>query len=144
MDDTENCSTKEGITVRITRLQTNHMTCPMGIAVDGLRFSYQIAEAEGERQTQSRIQLATAPDDTVCVYDTGTVDTVTSPDTGRILTGIDPLAWMLPVPVPPRTRMWWRAWACSDTGDSAWSDWTWFETAKSADEGWQAIPITAP
>ena len=144
MDDTENCSTKEGITVRITRLQTNHMTCPMGIAVDGLRFSYQIAEAEGERQTQSRIQLATAPDDTVCVYDTGTVDTVTSPDTGRILTGIDPLAWMLPVPVPPRTRMWWRAWACSDTGDSAWSDWTWFETAKSADEGWQAIPITTP
>ena len=44
--------------MRITRLQTNHMNCPLGIAAEEIRFSYQIAEADGERQVQSRIQLA--------------------------------------------------------------------------------------
>lgn len=130
--------------MRISRLQTNHMICPMGIAEDGLRFSFQIAEAEGICQKQSRIQVATAPDETACIYDTGIVVTVTDPATGRILSGIDPLAWKLPVSVAPRTRIWWRVWVCSDTGDSAWSDWTWFETAKAAGEEWQAKPVTTP
>ena len=130
--------------MRISRLQTNHMTCPLGIAAEDLRFSYQIAEAEGSYQAQSRIQVATAPDEAACFYDTGVVDTTTDPGTGRILAGIDPLAWMVPTAVPPRTRIWWRVWARSDMGDSTWSEWTWFETAKAADEAWQAMPITTP
>lgn len=130
--------------MRITRLQTNHMNCPLGIAAEEIRFSYQIAEADGERQVQSRIQLATAPRDAACFYDTGIVDTIADPGTGRILSGIDPLVWTLPVTVPPCTRCWWRVWALSDTGDSAWSDWTWFETAKAAEDEWRAKPITTP
>lgn len=130
--------------MRISRLQVNHMDQPLGIHTEGVRLSYVVEETGAVFQSQSRIQLSTAPEQAGCVYDTGIVDTVQDPETGKVLQGIDNLCWTVPVRLEPRTRYYWRVWVRTDSQDSAWSDWAWFETAKAVGETWQAIPITTP
>lgn len=118
--------------MRFARLMANHMVTPLGISCDGIRLSWQIAEAEGTKKTYTRVQISLEPDASACVYDTGLINTVVDPETGRILQGIDDLAWPLPILPAPRTRYYWRVYVESDGADAGWSDWTWFETAKGA------------
>ena len=128
----------------ITNLQTNRLTCPMGFELSRPLLSWTVAEARGRFPAQARIQVSSAPEEAAVLFDTGLLDTPHDPVTGRILSGPDNLGWPLPMAPAPRTRYFWRVHVLDDAGDAAWSDWTWFETAKAPGEAWAGRMIASP
>ena len=129
--------------MRITHLKTNHLYEPLGFDTSTVALSYIVEEADGLRQAAARIQLATATEESAVCFDTGLVANEYS-ETGAVIGGIDNAAYQLEYPLAPRTRYFWRVFVRTDAEESAWSGWTWFETAKALDEGWLAKPITTP
>ncbi|MGN0779600.1 MAG: family 78 glycoside hydrolase catalytic domain [Aristaeellaceae bacterium] len=130
--------------MKITRLQTNHLTCPLGFDLTRARLSWTVEDARGSFAAQVRIQMASAPEETALLTDTGLMATTHDPDTGCVLDGPDNLGWPLPMELAPRTRYYWRVWVQDDAGDAAWSDWTWLETAKAPGERWDAQVLASP
>ncbi len=118
--------------MKITHLKTNHLTEPLGFDTSTVTLSYTVEESCGSRQVAARMQLADAPAEEAVCYDTG------------MRTDIDNAAFTLDYALTPRTRYYWRVYVQTDAGETAWSPWTWFETAKALDEGWCAKPITSP
>lgn len=129
--------------VRIHSLKTNHLTQPLGFDCRRVLLSWRVADCAGHWMSAARVQLALAPQETCAVYDTGLLPCAHDPQTGRILSGPDNLGWLLPHPLAPRTRYFWRVFVRTDAGETAWSAWTWFETAKMQ-EPWQARFIASP
>lgn len=130
--------------MELNRLRACHMERPMGIAPEEVTLSYAIEGAEGAWQTAARILLSLDETEAAPLYDTGWVPCAHDERTGRVTEGIDNLAWRVPAPLPPRARVYWKAWARTDAGEEASSEWAWFETAKAAGEPWQAAWITSP
>ena len=130
--------------MRITNLQTNHLTCPMGFELSRPLLSWTAAEARGQFPAKTRIQVSSAPKEAAVLFDTGLLDTPHDPATGRILSGPDNLGWPLPMTLSPRTRYFWRVYVLDDAGDAVWSGWTWFETAKAPGEAWAGRMIASP
>lgn len=107
--------------MKITNIQIDHMTEPMGFLVqDHPVVSYQIVEAQGNAQRSVRI----------CVYDAETLVF----DSG-VLEHAQPV-YVIKAPLSPRTRYEVRIAVVSDANEEAHTA-TWFETGKM-DEAWQA------
>ncbi|MBQ4227108.1 MAG: family 78 glycoside hydrolase catalytic domain [Clostridia bacterium] len=120
--------------MKITNLLTNHIDRPLGFGFEKARLSWQVTEAAGSKAVCERIQVSLSPSDEAPIYDSGALNGALPDSSG----------WVLPMDLKPRTRYYWRVYVKDDLGDEAFSDWTWFETPKAADEAWQASWITSP
>jgi alpha-L-rhamnosidase len=111
--------------MRIERLQTNHITDPLGFDLgDSPTFTWTVTDAVGHYPKRATL-------------------TVTTPD-GTIETDVDnygSLCTHVAMDLKPRTRYSWHVSAEDDTGDSATSEEAFFETGKM-DEPWQGRWIT--
>ncbi len=112
--------------MKITRVQVNHITNPLGFYL-GKRptFTWTVEGAEGKTAEASRVLVTTG--ETV-VADTGWAD-------------LDSKACALDIPLAPRTRYEWTVSVRTDANEEATSEVAWFETAKMG-EPWQAQWLT--
>ena len=100
--------------MKITNCRVNHLTNPLGYALDGTVFSWTVEEAVGTTQTVARIVVKQG--ETVEV-DTGWTD-------------LDRLAAPIKLALFPRTRYTWTVSVRTDAGEEAISEENWFETGK--------------
>ncbi len=107
--------------MKITHCKVNRITAPLGFALGRPRFSWQVEEAAGSRQTEARLVVRT---DFETLYDTG-------------FAALDSLAVPADIALTPRTAYTWQVTVRTDAGEKASSDWNTFETGKM-DEPWQA------
>ena len=107
--------------MKITNCRVNHLTNPLGYALDGTVFSWTVEEAVGTTQTVARIVVKQG--ETVEV-DTGWTD-------------LDRLAAPIKLALFPRTRYTWTVSVRTDAGEEAISEENCFETGK-LDEPWMA------
>lgn len=107
--------------MRIVNCKVNHLTNPLGYALDGTTFSWTVEEAEGKRQTAVRIVVKRG--ETV-EADTGWAD-------------LDSLAAPVALSLSPRTRYTWTVSVRTDAGEEQISSENWFETGK-LNEPWAA------
>ncbi len=110
--------------MKITGLQTNHLTNPLGYDIQTPRVSFRVEDTESKRAEAIRVQAAADADFEEVIYDTGRSSELST-------IGVD-----LDIDLEPRTRYYWKAEVWGDNGDYAVSDTAWFETAKM-DEPWQ-------
>ena len=112
--------------MRITRMQVNHITNPLGFDLGKVpTLSWVVEDAAGTRPEASRVVVKRGGE---VVADTGWAE-------------LDAKACALDVPLAPRTRFEWTVSVRTDAGEEATSDAAWFETAKM-DEPWEAKWIT--
>ncbi len=119
--------------MKIEHLKINHLTNPVGYDLANPTVSYVVTEAAGKRQIWGRVQVSLQEDFSDILYDSGECAALVS-------TGFE-----LPIILCPQTRYYWRVCAADETGDSAFGDVQWFETAKTVtghDCDWQAEWIT--
>ena len=119
--------------MKISHLKINHLTNPLGFDLANPTVSYVVTQAAGKHQASARVQVSQKEDFSEFLYDSGECDTIVS-------TGFE-----LPIALNPMTRYYWRVRVADETGDAAWSDIQWFETAKTVtghDCNWQAKWIT--
>ena len=119
--------------MKINHLKINHLTNPLGFDLANPTISYVVTQAAGKRQASAQVQVSLKADFSELLYDSGECDTIVS-------TGFE-----LPIALTPMTRYYWRVRVTDETGDAAWSDIQWFETAKTVtghDYEWQAKWIT--
>lgn len=119
--------------MRIERLKVNHLVNPLGYDLAFPTISYVVTEAKGTHQVLAQVQAALTKDFSEVMYDSGKRTDIVS------------TAFELPIELEPLTRYFWRVWVQDETGDSAWSEVQWFETAKTASGNsleWQAKWIT--
>lgn len=105
----------------ITNCKVNHLTNPLGYALDGTTFSWTVEGAEGKRQTAARVVVKRG----------GAVEA----DTGW--TDLDSLATPVALSQRPRTRYTWTVSVRTDAGEEETSSENWFETGK-LEEPWAA------
>ncbi len=124
--------------MRIVDLQINHLTTPLGFALDDPRLSWRydgLDEGDGTRAAQARLTVARTKEELLgddadnLLYDTGWQ------------TGLDPRGTTLGLGLDWRLRYWWRVQVRTDTGRLVSSQPTWFETGVMEDE-WIADWIT--
>ncbi|MBN1430227.1 MAG: family 78 glycoside hydrolase catalytic domain [Anaerolineae bacterium] len=116
--------------MKITHLKTNHITNPLGFAIDTPTFSWLVEDTNDKKQTAAQVLVSHDSSFDAIIFDSGKVD---GP-------GIDSLAYRPPIGLEPRTRYFWKARVWGEM-ESAESDSAWFETSKM-DEPWQAGWIT--
>lgn len=107
------------MTMNIEYLKINHLVNPLGYDLANPTISYVVTEAAGKRQTSARVLVSLKEDFSEILYDSGERGDIVS-------TGFE-----LPVTMKPMTRYYWKVWVKDETGDSAWSEAQWFETAKT-------------
>lgn len=105
--------------MNITSCKVNHLTNPLGYAMDKCVFSWVVEEAKGTRQRAARILVYR---DGQRVADTG-------------WDNIDSLATQVPVPLSPCTRYTWTVSVRTDAGEEAISQENWFETGLDSWQG---------
>lgn len=112
--------------MRITHMQTNHITNPLGFDL-GKRptFSWVVEESLGACAVASRVVVMRE----ACVV----------ADTGWAL--LDAKACAVDVPLVPRTRYSWTVSVRTDADEETTSECAWFETGKM-DEPWEAQWLT--
>lgn len=119
--------------MKISHLKINHLTNPLGFDLANPTISYVVEEAAGKRQVSAQVQVSLKEDFSKLLYDSGACDSIVS-------TGFE-----LPIRLSPKTRYYWKVRVTDETGDSAFSDVQWFETAKTVAReacSWQAKWIT--
>lgn len=116
--------------MKITGMQTNHLTNPLGHELQIPRVSFQVEDTASKRPEGIRIKVAADEAFDQVIYDTGKSRELS-------MIGTD-----LPIALTPRTRYYWRAEVWGDAGDYALSETAWFETAKQ-DEPWTGVWIGA-
>lgn len=119
--------------MKINHLKVNHLTNPLGYDLANPTISYVVTEAAGKHQVFAQVQVSLKEDFSELLYDSGECDAIVS-------TGYE-----LPITLEPMTRYYWKVRVMDETGDSAWSDVQWFETAKTVtgnDCTWEAKWIT--
>lgn len=105
--------------MRIEHLKVNHLVNPVGYDLEHPTISYVVTEARGQTQKAARVQLSRSRDFDELLYDSGEQE------------GICSVAYELPVQPEPLTRYYWRVFVSDETGDCAWSEVQYFETAKT-------------
>jgi len=116
--------------VKITHLKTNHITNPLGFAIDNPTFSWIVEDTSDAVQTAAQVIISLDEDFNEVIFDSGKV-------TGN---EIDSIAYRPPMTLQPYTRYYWKVQIWGET-ETAESEVAWFETAK-VDEDWQAEWIT--
>lgn len=114
--------------MRVTRMQVNHITNPLGFDLGEPTFTWVVEDAAGTRAEALRIVVG-AKGETVA--DTGWAELDSK--AAQVAGLADKLV--------PRTRYEWTVSVRTDTGEETTSDPSWFETSKR-DEPWQAQWIT--
>ena len=109
--------------------KVNHVTNPLGFALDSLTFSWKVRGAQGTRQENARLVIAREQDMTTVLFDSG-------PDPAA-----NALAYRVNMRLAPRTRYYWTVTVTSDAGEVATSPPQWFETARMS-EPWTGRWIT--
>lgn len=110
--------------MRIYDAQVNHLTNPLGFAMDGTVFNWKAADAKGKKQQAARVVVSSDEAMTKVLTDTGWQEDAQS------------LGWRVDVALKPRTRYWWQVSVRDDAGDEGVSAPQWFETGKM-DEPWE-------
>lgn len=105
--------------MKIEHLKINHLTNPLGYDLANPTISYVVTEAAGKRQASAQVQVSLKEDFSELLYDSGECGNVVS-------TGFE-----LPLTLSPMTRYYWKVRVTDETGDCAWSEVQWFETAKT-------------
>lgn len=119
--------------MKIEHLKLNHLTNPLGYDLENPTISYVVTQAKGKHQAFAQVQVSKKDDFSENIYDSGQ-------STDIISTGYE-----LPVTLEPMTKYYWRVKVTDETGDEAWSETQWFETAKAVtgnDCDWTAKWIT--
>lgn len=104
--------------MRIEKLRTNHIECPLGYLTDKLVFSWIVSEAEGQYQKSARVRIGTEEQMNHLVYDSGEREDISS------------LGFEVPFITQPCTRYYWDVSVTDEKGNMGISEVTWFETAK--------------
>lgn len=112
--------------MRLKDLRVNHVTEPLGLAIERPVFSWVAEDTESKKQAAAQITV-TAGGETV--YDSGRREDISS------------LGFEAPLDLKPRTRYRWSVTVWGDQGDWAAAS-SWFETAKEG-EPWQGKWIAA-
>ncbi len=95
--------------MRISRLQVNHITNPLGFDLGNPTFTWVVEDAKGTRATEARI---------VVTHDGATVADTGWADLSPIATQVEGLAEAL----TPRTRYEWSVSVRTDAGEQATSE----------------------
>ena len=103
--------------MKITHLKINHLTNPFGFDLANPTVSYVVTEAAGTRQAFAQVQVSCKEDFSEILYDSGECAAAVS------------TAFELPLELQPMTRYYWKVRAADETGECAWSEVLWFETA---------------
>lgn len=116
--------------MKITHLKTNHITNPLGYAIDKPTFSWIVEDTRDTHQTAAQVLVSRDSHFEQIIFDSGKVD-------GQ---GIDSIAYRPPITLEAYARYFWkvRVWGESEQAES---DTAWFETARMGNE-WQAEWIT--
>ncbi len=116
--------------MKITHLKTNHVTNPLGFAIEQPIFSWIVEDTPDTVQTAAQVLVSLDAAFDRVIFDSGRV-------AGQ---GLDSLAYRPPLALAPRTRYFWkvRVWGETERAESAPA---WFETARMG-EPWQARWIT--
>ncbi len=104
--------------MKITACKTNHMTNPLGFAMEKAVVSWITESESSKKQDRARILVASDPEMKNIIY---TSDDLADPDS----TGTK-----LPVELKPRTAYYWTVQVWGDQGDTAVSEVNYFETGK--------------
>ena len=102
--------------MQIYAAKVNHLTNPLGFALPRTVFSWKVRGAEGREQKWARIRVSQDLDMASMLYDSGEDSRADSLGTSVLLT------------LSPRTRYYWDVTVCSDRGERAVSERSWFET----------------
>lgn len=119
--------------MKIEHLKINHLINPLGYELEHPTISYVVTQAAGRHQSKARVLLSRQADFSEPEYDSGE------------RTDIESTGFELPVILEPMTRYYWKVWVTDETGDCAWSEVCWFETAKTVSGNqceWKAQWIT--
>ncbi len=119
--------------MRIEHLKVNHLVNPVGYDLEHPTISYVVTQAQGQRQKTARVQVSLSDNFDAPLYDSGEQEELSS------------VAFELPVQLEPLTRYYWRVFASDETGDCAWSEVQYFETAKTvsgSSAAWEGQWIT--
>ena len=110
--------------MKITGMQTNHLTNPLGYEIKSPRVSFRVEDTKAKTAEAIRIRVALDTEFEDVVYDTGK-------SSGLAMIGTD-----LALELKPRTRYYWQAEVWGENGEHAVSDTAWFETARM-EEPWE-------
>ena len=121
--------------MKLYDLKINHLTNPLGFHMERTVFTWKVKDAMGTEQTDARIEIFQGNAD----Y---SLDETAQPlvDTG-FSKEADSLGWRLDLPLLPYTRYYWRLTVRTNMGETAVSDFQWFETGKM-DDTWVGKWIT--
>ncbi|MCD4752338.1 MAG: glycoside hydrolase family 78 protein [Anaerolineaceae bacterium] len=115
--------------MRISRMKTNHVVNPLGFALGQPRLSWVVEDTDAKTQTAAQVIIHRDDAGKTVLFDSGRQ------------ADIDSLAYPIQFSLKPYSRYYWQVKVWGDNGDSAESDFAWFETAK-LDQPWQAEWIT--
>lgn len=116
--------------MKITHLKTNHVSNPLGFAIDNPIFSWIVEDTSDTVQIAARVQVSLDSEFEDIVFDSGKVNG----------SAIDNIAYTPPIELRPYQRYFWKVEIWGET-ETAESEIAWFETAKM-DDTWQASWIT--
>ena len=117
--------------MKIRNLRTNHLTNPMGYAMEKPLFTWTAEDSTGLKQRAARVQVSLSERFDKCLFDSGLTE------------GISSLGYEPELTLSPRTRYFWRVEVVASDGDRAVSEPAWFETGKCG-EPWAAQWIQSP
>ena len=103
--------------MKILNCKTNHISTPLGFAMDHATVSWVTESDLSKRQIKARVLVASDPAMTQVIYDSKEAD--------LSCTGVK-----LPLTLTPRTAYYWTVQVWGDGGDTAISEVNYFETGK--------------
>lgn len=108
----------DDISMKIYDMKVNHLTKPLGFRMPRTVFSWKVADADGKKQTEARIQVAVDAQMRETVFDSG------------FDSKADSLGYRADFELLPYTRYYWTVTVRTDKGEEATGETQWFETAK--------------
>ncbi len=102
--------------MKIVNLRTNHLTNPLGYAMDKPVFTWTVEEATGTRQKSARVQVSLSEDFSDCLYDS------------KDREGISSLGFIPEITLKEQTRYYWRVQVQGENEETGISEAAWFET----------------
>lgn len=116
--------------MKITRLRTNRLDKPLGFRMDQAKISYVVEDTKAKKQKAARVIVSTDEKFHDIIYDS------------LMREDIDSIGYLLPIELKECTRYYWKVKVLADNGETAESEVTWFETARSLERPWKGQFIT--